>query len=78
MGLICFAFCKSVFFSVSGGSAALEGGQGAEDKESGMKRWRGGVKGEGGRRQVQQTPGAITGALQKLRQEINVALATWR
>lgn len=28
-------------------------------------------------RQVQRTPGAITGALQKRRQEIKVVLATW-
>ena len=51
------------------------GGRKARDKERLMRQWKRRRRRRG--RQVQRTPGAITGARQKRRQEIKVVLATW-
>lgn len=78
-GFNAFCRCLSSFF-VNGCYTAWGGqkeGREARDKERLISQWKRRKRGRWRERQVQWTPGTITGALQKRWQEIKVVLVTW-
>lgn len=78
LGLIPFAFVYLSSSFVYGGFMAWgRGVREAKDKERLMRQWKRRWRRRRRGRQVQRTPGAITGARQKRGQEIKVVLATW-